>query len=74
VWVNIAHGIFGELRSPTRPMRCALLPKLSEPPQFGPILRACIQGVKKESKRWWMSVSESPTNREVLHSWTQARL
>jgi hypothetical protein len=55
-------------------MRCALVPKLSEPPQFGPILRACIQWVKKVSKRWRMSVSESPTNRELLDSWTQARL
>jgi len=31
-------------------------------PQFGPILRAPIQWVKKASKQWWISVSESDTN------------
>jgi hypothetical protein len=54
-------------------MRCALVPKPSEAPQFGPILRAPIQRVKKASKQWWTSVSELYTNREVLHSWTQER-
>jgi hypothetical protein len=49
------------------------MPKPSEAPQFGPILRAPIQWVKKAFKQWWMSVSESHTNRELLHSWTLGR-
>ena len=49
------------------------MPKPSEAPQFGPILRAPIQWVKKASKQWWISVSESDTNRELLHSWTEVR-
>ena len=48
------------------------MPKPSEAPQFGPILRAPIQSVKNASKQLWISVSESD-NRELFHSWTQAR-
>jgi len=47
--------------------------KPSESSQFGPILRAPIQWVKNASKQWWISVFESDTNRELIHSWTQER-
>ena len=61
VCVNLTHCIFGQLRSPARTTAdqqgCAVVPKPSEAPQFGPILRAPIQWVKKAFKQWWMSVS-----------------
>lgn len=68
VCVNLTHCIFGELRSPIRTIaisnRMRGRAEASEAPQFGPILRAPIQWVKKASKQWWISASESHTNRD----------
>ena len=70
VCVNLTHCIFGELRLPARTIAdqqlgCAVVPKPTESSQFGPILRAPIQWVKKVSKQRWISVFESDTNREL---------
>ena len=39
------------------------MPKPSEPPQFGPILRACIQWVKKSDESDDYGIFLTPTDR-----------